>query len=286
MKQRPAERRIIVNADDLGLCASVNTAIFEVFRAGNLNSATLMVNMPGTHDAVRRLRDHEGLAVGLHFCIAEGTALSGPSSLTDGDGAFFDRTALAVRTLRNQVEAVDVRREFEAQLAKTAELGVRITHCDSHQHTMMLPAIMDAIAPAAIERGLPVRLVEPPPRAVIRAWRRPTKILKQLLNNRLSRRHRKKYRFQTNDALVSVHDLESTGPYGASVYHAMLEDAAHMGVTEVMVHSYPSGDELQGTYLSDGIGDAAFIKRCMSEYEALRGARVFGEYRMTTYDEL
>jgi hypothetical protein len=66
----------------------------------------------------------------------------------------------------------------------------------------------------------------------------------------------------------------------------MLEDAAHTGVTEVMVHSYLSGDELRGPYLSDGISDAAFIQRCMAEYEALRGARAFGGCRMTTYDQL
>ena len=63
-------RRLIINADDLGLSPSVNTAIFDVFRAGNLTSATLMVDMPGAQDAVERLKDHPGLAVGLHF---EGT---------------------------------------------------------------------------------------------------------------------------------------------------------------------------------------------------------------------
>ncbi len=277
------ERSIIVNADDLGLCTSVNTAIFDVFRAGNLNSATLMVNMPGTRDAVDRLRDHPGLAVGLHFCITEGAALTGASSLTDAKGIFFDRSTLTSRTLRKQVEALDVRREFEAQLKKAEELGVLITHSDSHQHSMMLPVIMDAIAPVALERGMPVRLVDPPARTIFRAWRRPKKFLKQLLNRRLSERHRGVHSLRTNDALVSIHDLDSAGPYNAITYRSLLEDAKDKAVTEVMVHPYIIGDDLRVLYASNWADKIAFIERCTAEYDALRGARVFDGYHMTTY---
>jgi len=279
-------RSIIVNADDLGLCISVNTAIFDVFRAGNLNSATLMVHMQGTRDAVDRLHDHTGLAVGLHFCITEGAALSGASSLTDAKGMFFDRGTLTSRTLRKQVNAADVRREFEAQLKKAEELGVRITHSDSHQHSMMLPVIMDAIAPVALERGLPVRLVDPPARTIFRAWRRPKKLLKQLLNRRLSERHRQVHSFRSNDALVSIHDLDNVGPYDANAYRSLLEDAKEKTVTEVMVHPYILGDDLRALYASNWAEKHPFIQRCTAEYDALCGTRVFDGYRMTTYAQL
>jgi len=275
--------RIIVNADDLGLCASVNTAIFKVFRAGNLGSATLMVNMPGTDDAVRRLRDHSGLAVGLHFCITEGAALSGASSLTGETGGFLDRLSLTARALRGRVKAADVRREFEAQLNRAEELGVRITHTDSHQHTMMLPVVMDAIAPVAIERELSVRLVDPPVRTIFRAWRRPKKLLKQLLNKRLSFRHRERHRLRTNDALVSIHDLDSAGPYVPDTYRSLLEDARGKGVTEVMGHPYILGDDLRGLYAGHWADKLGFIQRCVAETDALNGVRVFEGSRMTRY---
>lgn len=285
MKHTLGGRAIIVNADDLGLCASVNTAIFEVFRAGNLSSATLMVNMPGTYDAVQRLRDHLGLAVGLHFCITEGAALSGPSSLTDETGSFLGRFTLAARALRRQVKPADVRREFEAQLNKAEELGVRLTHTDSHQHTMMLPVVMDAIAPVAIQRGLAVRLVDPPVRTILRAWRRPEKFLKQLLNKRLSLRHREKHRLLANDALVSIHDLESAGPYSSGTYRSLLEDARDKPLTEVMVHPYILGDDLRALYVGNWADQLGFIQRCMAEAVGLNGAPVFDGYRMTEYTQ-
>ena len=280
------ERRIIVNADDLGLCASVNTAIFDVFRAGNLNSATLMVNMPGTRDAVDRLRDHAGLAVGLHFCITEGTALTGASTLTDTNGAFFDRATLTTRTLRKQVDAQDVRREFEAQVKKTEELGVKITHSDSHQHTMMLPVIMNAIAPVLSERNLPVRLVDPPSATILSAWTRPKKFLKQMLNKRLSRHHRETHVLRANDSLVSIHDLASTGPYDALTYQRMIAKANDTEVTEVMIHPYILGDDLRALYASNWADKLPFIQRCVAEYDALRGVHVFDGCTMINFAQL
>ena len=47
-------RRIIINADDFGLSRSVNQAIIDVYKKGNLTSTTLLVNMPGTEDAIQQ----------------------------------------------------------------------------------------------------------------------------------------------------------------------------------------------------------------------------------------
>lgn len=286
MTGRTVDKRIIVNADDLGLCASVNTAIFDVFRVGNLNSATLMVNMPGTVDAVQRLKDLPGLAVGLHFCITEGRALSGASSLTDARGTFMDRGTLTKRAVRGLVDKNDIRREFEAQLKKCDEFGIRPTHSDSHQHTMMLAAVFEAVAPVIAERGLPVRLVDPPAGVAISAWRRPTKFLKQVMNKALARRHRKTEHPRANDDLVSIHDLDSAGPYDRATYRSMLDAATTSGVTEVMIHPYILGEDLRTPYANVLNEKALFFQRCEAEYAALNGPRVFDGYRMINFGQL
>ena len=51
-------KKLIVNADDFGLCTSVNKAIIECHLAGNINSTTLMANMPGTEEAVELSKKH------------------------------------------------------------------------------------------------------------------------------------------------------------------------------------------------------------------------------------
>ena len=281
----PSARRIIVNADDLGLCASVNTAIFEVFRAGNLNSATLMVNMPGAKDAVDRLQQHPGLAVGLHFCITEGEALTGPSLLTDADGRFLDRATIAKRTLRGN-GATDLRKEFEAQLEGARQMGVNPSHCDSHQHVMMLPAVFDAVLPVLHRDRLPVRLVDPPRGSVTTALNRPRKAMKQWLNQRFAARNRTRSHVPMNDSLVSVHDLDSVGPYDGATYARLLERAPVSDVVEVMVHPYLLGADVTGLYGDRLAAKMPFLQRCEAEYHALRGSPVFSEASMINYAQL
>ncbi|HEY0977725.1 MAG TPA: ChbG/HpnK family deacetylase [Flavobacteriales bacterium] len=276
-------RRIIINADDLGLSPSVNTAIFDVFRAGNLTSATLMVNMPGTTDAVARLKDHPGLAIGLHFCITEGRALTGPSSLTDATGLFRTRSELARMALRGKVHAADVQREFSAQLDRLRSFGISPTHTDSHQHVHMMPAVLNGMLPALKGTDLALRLVDPPASAVRGSLGRPPKALKQWLNRRFARQARRRTTQRTNDALVSIHDLDHAGPYDASTYRGLLKAVPEDALVEVMVHPYILGADVLDLYAVDPEAKRPFLQRCLAEYEALRGNPVFEGMELVSF---
>lgn len=279
-------QRIIINADDLGLTPSVNQAIFEVFRAGNLSSATLMVNMPGTADAIEGIKEHPGLGVGLHFCLTEGSALAGPSSLTDAHGAFMSRPELARAALRGRVRAADVVRELEAQWERMTTLGVTPTHVDSHQHVHMLPPVLDAMLPVLAERGTPVRVVDPPGGALRASLGRPRKALKQWLNKRLASRARARITTPTANALVSIHDLDRSGPYPADTYRSLVGWAPSDAVVELMVHPYILGKDVLDLYRHELGQKQAFLDRCRAEYEALRGEPVFGAEQLITFADL
>jgi len=60
-------RFLIVNADDLGLTAAVNTGIFEAHERGVVTSTSLMVERPAAIAAAEGLAEHPDLAVGLHL---------------------------------------------------------------------------------------------------------------------------------------------------------------------------------------------------------------------------
>lgn len=276
-------RRLIINADDLGLSPSVNTAIFDVFRAGNLTSATLMVDMPGAQDAVDRLKDHPGLAVGLHFCITEGRSAVGPSSLTDATGSFLSRSAIAKASLHGRIDPRDVQRELEAQLMRMRNFGLVPTHADSHQHVHMLPVVMDAMLPVIEREGLALRIVQPPGGAVGAALARPRKALKQWLNGRLARRARRHVRVRTNDLLVSIHDLDHGGPYDASTYGGLLAATPENAVVEVMVHPYILGGDVLAMYADQLATKRPFLDRCVAEHRALTGAPLFGDAQLMDY---
>ncbi len=278
--------KIIVNADDLGLCPSVNAAIFEVFRAGNLGSATLMVNMPGTADAVEGAKVHSALAIGLHFCITEGKAVAGPSSLTDPQGRFMSRSELVKALLRRRVHARDVQHELAAQLARMKEFGIMPTHVDSHQHVHMLPTVLSGMLPVLEPAGLAMRLVDPPAATVRGSWSRPSKAMKQWLNKRLALQARGRTGLRTNDLLVSVHDLDHGGPYDATTYAGLLQGIPDDTVVEVMVHPYILGEDVLALYAETMEAKRPFLQRCVSEYEALRGAPVFKDSLQVDYGRI
>ncbi len=279
-------RRIIVNADDLGLSPSVNTAILAAFHAGNLSSATFMTHMPGAADAVQRLPQHPGLAVGLHFNLTEGIALTGTSSLTDAEGRFHDRSTLAMRSMRGAIDPRHVVAELEAQLVHMRGWGLRPTHVDSHQHVLMTPVIHDAAIPVLLRERLPLRLVRPPWGTIRQDLARPKRMAKQLLNLQLARRLRARFTGPMNDRLVSVHDLRSDGPYDAATYQDLIARDTSGGVLEVMVHPYILGDDVMALYADVIDRKLPFLRRCAAEHEVLQGPPIFTEQHLITFADL
>jgi len=166
-------RRVVINADDLGLSVLVNEGIEEAVRAGVVTSASLMVNTPGFDDAVRRARALGGrLGVGLHFTLTTGRSVAPAAavpSLLDGAGRFLPLGRLLRRALAGGVRPEEVRREADAQLARLRAAGIVPTHADSHRHVHAFPAMRGALAAAAAAAGVTVirRPLEP-------LWARPT----------------------------------------------------------------------------------------------------------------
>jgi predicted glycoside hydrolase/deacetylase ChbG (UPF0249 family) len=165
-------RRLVVNADDLGLSELVNDGIEAAVLAGVVTSASLMVNTPGFDDAVRRAHAlGSRLGVGLHFNLTTGASVAPAAevpSLLDGAGRFLPLARLLRRALAGGVRADDVRREADAQFARLRAAGIAPTHADSHRHVHAFPAMRSALAAAAAAVG--VRAVRRPLEPL---WARP-----------------------------------------------------------------------------------------------------------------
>src|SRR5208283_3639702 len=63
--------QIIVNADDLGLSAEVNEAIFRAMEAGVITSATMLSNGPAVIPAARMLHRFPHCSFGVHLNLTE-----------------------------------------------------------------------------------------------------------------------------------------------------------------------------------------------------------------------
>jgi len=153
------ERQVIFNADDFGFSDCVNTGVIAAHEGGLVRSASLMATGEKFAAAAEYARAHPALDLGLHFALCDGRPVSDPRkvrSLIDANGRFPGNHAVFVRRwFAGRVAIDEVATELRAQLKKTRDAGLRITHLDSHQHLHALPGILQVVMQIAAENSVP-----------------------------------------------------------------------------------------------------------------------------------
>jgi hopanoid biosynthesis associated protein HpnK len=210
-----AVRRLIINADDLGMTSGINRAVEVASRARALTSATLMASSQAFDDAVALAKAMPTLGIGCHIVLVDGEPLStGLQTLTNGTPRF--RTSLknfALAAVCKRLPQDEIQREAEAQIGKIQTAGITLTHVDTHKHTHIFPHVLDPVLKAAAARGIcairnPFEPSRAWPKALIAAkpalW---TRTLEVVLLQRFSadfRRMVNEYGFATTDGTVGI----------------------------------------------------------------------------------
>jgi predicted glycoside hydrolase/deacetylase ChbG (UPF0249 family) len=159
-------RLLIINADDFGMCHSVNDAVFGAFQNGLLRSTTLMVPCPWAPHAMHFLADHPEVAFGVHLtAIAEWpdhkwgpvTAREKVPSLIDKAGHFYNFEHMP--KFLAQVNLDELETEFRAQIEVVLSAGLKPTHLDWHSLRIAARTdIVDVMFKLAREYGLALRV--------------------------------------------------------------------------------------------------------------------------------
>jgi predicted glycoside hydrolase/deacetylase ChbG (UPF0249 family) len=126
---------LIVNADDFGYGAAVNRGIAEAADRGVVTSAGLMVNTPGTREAVRLAAARPQLSLGLH-------------------ANFTNEAQRLVEFDQPDVCRAELRRQLDVFCALVGRLP---THLDSHQHIHRRRPCQPSFRDLAGELGIPLR---------------------------------------------------------------------------------------------------------------------------------
>jgi hypothetical protein len=155
-------RRLIVNADDLGLTPGVNQGILEAHQRGILTSTTVMINLPDAEAGIRLLQ-HKAprVGIGLHLNLTTGRPVLPPEqipSLVGADGLFPYNAddPLACLDSMNADEAVA---EIHAQFERFVQIaGRKPDHLDSHHHALYyFPAGLSTLLELSRAHNLPIR---------------------------------------------------------------------------------------------------------------------------------
>lgn len=240
-------RRLIINADDLGLTAGVNRAIFETNARGIVTSTTLMANSASFADAVSGVlaRPTAHLSVGCHFVLVDGAPLTPPDkvpTLTDGAGQFRASVAeLALTAQRNKLDPAEIETEAVAQFRKLWAAGIQLSHFDAHKHSHLFLQVLAPALRAAQTCG--IRAVRNPfepsnPLPVAYLWRY-RKSLKRYLQVRALRLLRSKWLRMVRDFGLRTPDgsfgVITTGEVDTHLLGALLENMPE-GTWELVCH--------------------------------------------------
>jgi predicted glycoside hydrolase/deacetylase ChbG (UPF0249 family) len=132
--------KLIINADDYGISASVNVAIANCFQKKLIQRTTIMVNMEETINAVK-MAYKGGFVdkVGLHLNLIEGQPLTKKilSTKLCNDDGYFDKNYFKVlknRLYCDKETGYAISEEIDAQIRKYLSFGFKLKHMDSHEH--------------------------------------------------------------------------------------------------------------------------------------------------------
>jgi predicted glycoside hydrolase/deacetylase ChbG (UPF0249 family) len=138
--------RLVLNADDLGLTVPLSDAVVGLRASGVVTDTSLLVCGEAFEPAARALLSHGITTTGIHLCVVGGEApVSSPAdvpSLVRGERFRSGWPSVAAAAAAGRIRVRDVEREWEAQIARTVEAGLTVTHLDSHQHLHLLPTFL------------------------------------------------------------------------------------------------------------------------------------------------
>lgn len=150
-------KRLIINADDFGLCRAQNYGIIEAFERGVVSSTTAIVTSPAIEHAAWLAGRFPELPVGLHFMLSWGRPLTPLSCLVNEQGEL--NKGIWHKSEAGELDLTEIACELASQYQRFIALfGKAPTHIDSHHHVHMLPTLYPLVEAFAREHQLPLRI--------------------------------------------------------------------------------------------------------------------------------
>jgi len=172
-------KKIIINADDLGLSPTVNKKIEDCIKRGVITSSTLIANAPAFDDGVRIAKQYPYVSVGAHLNLIEFAPLTNipvfkKYGIVNEEGEFIEGAIYCAKF--DEILKKAIFEEWDAQISRIKEAGVIPSHCDSHQHTHTIDALQEVLSKVMKKHGICKvrRKIVPSVLLMIRGRKRPS----------------------------------------------------------------------------------------------------------------
>lgn len=244
------EKLLLINADDYGLCHSVNLGIQQLLLDNTVSSATLMIPCGWAREAALWSARHPKMDVGVHLTFTSEWDLYrwGPVnrkgstvSLVTNEN-YFPKDS---KSFEQQADPEEVKEELIAQIETALAMGMRPTHADNHMGSLyglatgrhFLPIVLDVCASYGLPFRLPRYLLQESGQVAPPELAEQAKQLAQLADSK---------GVVILDYLVGLPFQLQDGETFDSLKSTMqqLLKSLHPGVTELIIHPSLVTDEL------------------------------------------
>ena len=149
--------RLIINGDDFGMNEGCTRAIAQAFQKNYITDTTVMANGAYFTEAIA-LAKKNGFAdrIGVHLNLTEGRPMTQEISAYPDFviGNHFHKGFIKTPRPLTEAEENAIYHELSAQIKKIEDVGIRITHADSHHYIHNLPFLAPIVARVLRDHGI------------------------------------------------------------------------------------------------------------------------------------
>jgi len=137
-------KKLIITADDYGMCESVNRAIEACVAQKVVLSTNVMTNMANANDAATLKRKYPYLSIGVHYNFTVGQPLSSIDqvrSLVDENGMFLPYKEIRRKCQERTYRFDEIVREMKAQYLRYREICGEPDYWNTHENVHVYPKL-------------------------------------------------------------------------------------------------------------------------------------------------
>lgn len=150
--------KIIVTADDYGMCDAVDKAIDAGIENGVITTTNVMLNMETLENAADLRQRYPHISVGVHWNVTTGRPVCNPEqipTLVDENGVFWPITVFKKRYSKGLIDPKDLKTELEAQYMLFQKKCGHADYWNTHENSALHLKAFSVFAAVAKKYDIP-----------------------------------------------------------------------------------------------------------------------------------